>query len=421
MKFTTAQDAVKSITSHSRIYIQCAAATPTLLTHALTERAAELQNVEICHLQTFGDAPYADVKYKDSFFVNSFYIGGNVRNTLPQGNGSYTPIFLSELPLLFDRNQLALDAVFIQVSPPDANGFCSLGVSVEATRAAIRTAKMVVAQINKFMPHTYGDALVHIDEIDWVVEHHVPLLESLIEPMGAIEHSIGRHVASLIEDNNCLQIGIGSIPNAVLSNLTHHKDLGVFTEMFSDGVIDLVESGVITCKHNKIHPGKMTSTFLQGSQRLFDFVNENKLLVMKESNFTNDTHLIRQNDRMVSINSAIEIDVTGQVCADSFGPKMYSGVGGQIDYIRGAGQSKGGKAIIAMPSVTKKGVNKIVPTLKPGAGVVSTRANVQYIVTEYGIANLYGKTIKQRVQSLIEIAHPMYREQIERDYYELIQ
>lgn len=216
-------------------------------------------------------------------------------------------------------------------------------------------------------------------------------------------------------------MGIGSIPNAVLSNLTHHKDLGVFTEMFSDGVIDLVESGVITCKHNKIHPGKMTSTFLQGSQCLFDFVNENKLLVMKESNFTNDTHLIRQNDRMVSINSAIEIDVTGQVCADSFGPKMYSGVGGQIDYIRGAGQSKGGKAIIAMPSVTKKGVNKIVPTLKPGAGVVSTRANVQYIVTEYGIANLYGKTIKQRVQSLIEIAHPMYREQIERDYYELIQ
>lgn len=419
MKLTTAKEAVKHITSNSRIYVQCAAATPTILINALTERAFELEAIEMCHLHTFGDAPYSDLKYKDRFFTNSFYIGANVRHTISAGNGSYTPIFLSELPLLFDRNILPLDAVFIQVSPPDANGYCSLGVSVEATRAAIRSSKLVLAQINTFMPKTYGDALVHIDEIDFAVEHNEPLVQTPADSIGAIEHTIGEYVASIIEDRSCLQMGIGSIPNAVLSNLINHKDLGIFTEMFSDGVVDLVESGVVTCKYNTINPGKITSTFLQGGQRLFDFVDANDFLVMKEASFTNDANNIRQNERMVSINSAIEIDVTGQVCADSFGPKMYSGVGGQIDYVRGAGQSKGGKAIIAMPSVTAKGINKIVPMLKQGAGVVSTRANVQYIVTEYGIADLYAKNLKDRVKAMIEIAHPMHRETIEKEYFEL--
>lgn len=419
MKLTTAKEAVKHITSNSRIYVQCAAATPSLLMHALTERADELENIEMCHLHTFGEAPYADVKYKDRFFVNSFYIGANVRHTLSAGNGSYTPVFLSELPLLFEKKILPLNAVFIQVTPPDANGYCSLGVSVEATRAAIRSSQLVIAQINSFMPRTFGDALVHIDEIDFAVEHHTPLVETPADTIGEIEHTIGQYAASLIEDKSCLQMGIGSIPNAVLSNLKNHKDLGIFTEMFSDGVVDLVEAGVVTCKYNAINPGKITSTFLQGAQRLFDFVNNNDFLVMKEASFTNDVFNIRQNERMVSINSAIEIDVTGQVCADSFGPKMYSGVGGQIDYVRGAGQSKGGKAIIAMPSVTTKGINKIVPMLKQGAGVVSTRANVQYIVTEYGIADLYGKSIKDRVKAMIDIAHPMHREAIEKEYFEI--
>ncbi|RRJ91626.1 acetyl-CoA hydrolase/transferase family protein [Paenimyroides tangerinum] len=417
MKITTAEEAVKHIKSNDRIYIHAAAATPTILTNALTERADELRNVEICHIHTEGEAKYAAIQHKDSFHVNSFFIGANVRHTIAAGNGSYTPVFLSEVPLLFSKGILKLDAVFIQVSPPDAHGYCSLGVSVEATKSAVKNANLVIAQINKFMPRTFGDASIHSSEIDFAVEHHIPLHESIADTINETENKIGDFVAGLIEDSSCLQMGIGSIPNAVLSKLKNHKNLGIHTEMFSDGVIDLVESGVITGKHKGLLKDRILATFLTGSQRLFDFVNDNPFLVMKESSYVNDTANIRKNDRMIAINSAIEVDLTGQVCADSFGSKMYSGVGGQMDFIRGASLSKEGKAIIALPSITAKGVNKIVPMLNQGAGVVTTRAHVQYIVTEYGIANLYGKTLKQRAKALIDIAHPNFREQIEKEYY----
>ena len=417
MIITTAQEAVKHVKSNDRIYVHAAAATPNLLTKALTERASELRNVELCHIHTEGNAEYANVKYRDSFHVNSFFIGANVRHTIAAGNGSYTPVFLSEVPLLFSKGILKLDVVFIQVSPPDAHGYCSLGVSVEATKSAIMNAKLVIAQINKFMPRTFGDASIHSSLIDYAVEHHVPLHESIPGEINETENKIGDYVASLIDDRSCLQMGIGSIPNAVLSKLKNHKDLGIHTEMFSDGVIDLVESGVITGKYKGLYKNRMLGTFLTGSQRLYDFVNDNPFLVMMESSFVNDTANIRQNDRMIAINSAIEVDLTGQVCADSFGSKMYSGVGGQMDFIRGASLSKEGKAIIALPSVTAKGVNKIVPMLNQGAGVVTTRAHVQYIVTEYGIADLYGKTLKQRAKAMIDIAHPDFREQIEKEYH----
>lgn len=419
MKITTPEEAVKHIKSNDRIYIHAAAATPTILTNALTERAAELRNVEICHIHTEGEAKYSNIKHKESFHVNSFFIGANVRHTIAAGNGSYTPVFLSEVPLLFSKGILKLDAVFIQVSPPDAHGYCSLGVSVEATKSAVLNAKLVIAQINKFMPRTFGDASIHSSEIDFAVEHDAPLHESLPGIISETENKIGSFVAGLIDDSSCLQMGIGSIPNAVLSKLKNHKNIGIHTEMFSDGVIDLVESGVINGKDKGIYKDRILATFLTGSQRLFDFVNDNPFLVMKESSYVNDTANIRRNNRMIAINSAIEVDLTGQVCADSFGSKMYSGVGGQMDFIRGASLSKEGKAIIALPSVTAKGVNKIVPMLNQGAGVVTTRAHVQYIVTEYGIANLYGKTLKQRAKSMIEIAHPDFREQIEKEYYTL--
>lgn len=417
MKITTAEEAVQHIKSNDRIYIHAAAATPTILTNALTERAAELQNVEICHIHTEGEAKYANIKYKDSFHVNSFFIGANVRHTISAGNGSYTPVFLSEVPLLFSKGILPLDAVFIQVSPPDAHGYCSLGVSVEATKSAVKNAKLVIAQVNKFMPRTFGDASVHASEIDFAVEHDSPLHQTISGEVNEAENKIGNYIAELIEDYSCLQMGIGSIPNAVLSKLKNHKDLGIHTEMFSDGVIDLVEAGVITGKQKGLLKDRMLATFLTGSQRLFDFVNDNPFLVMKESSYVNDTGNIRKNDQMVAINSAIEVDLTGQVCADSFGSKMYSGVGGQMDFIRGASLSKNGKAIIALPSITTKGVNKIVPMLNQGAGVVTTRAHVQYIVTEYGIADLYGKTLKQRAKAMIDIAHPKFREQTEKEYF----
>lgn len=419
MKITSANEAVKHIKSNDRIYIHAAAATPTLLTNALTERAGELKNVEICHIHTEGVAKYADIKFKDSFHVNSFFIGANVRHTIAAGNGSYTPVFLSEVPLLFSKGILKLDAVFIQVSPPDIHGYCSLGVSVEATKAAVLNAKLVIAQINKYMPRTFGDSSIHFSTIDYAVEHHEPIHQSLVSEISETENKVAGYVASLIDDKSCLQMGIGSIPNAVLAKLKNHKNLGIHTEMFSDGIIDLVESGVINGSHKGLYKDRILSTFLAGSQRLYDFANDNPFLVMKESSFVNDTANIRKNDRMVAINSAIEVDLTGQVCADSFGPKMYSGVGGQMDFIRGASLSNQGKAIIALPSITAKGVNKIVPMLNQGAGVVTTRAHVQYIVTEYGIADLYGKTLTQRIKSMINIAHPNFREQIEREYHEL--
>ena len=419
IKYVTAEEAVKVVQSNSRIYVQAAGATPTLLTNALTERAAELRNVEICHLHTEGEARYANAEFRDSFHVNSFFIGKNVRHTIQTGNGSYTPVFLSELPNLFRKKAVLLDVVFIQVSPPDQHGYCSLGVSVEATVAAIENANIVIAQVNNMMPRTFGDSLIAVKNIDYLVEHHAPIHGHGTDEISETEQKIGKLVASLIDDRSTLQMGIGSIPNAALANLTTHKDLGLHTEMFSDGVIDLIESGVINCKYKGVVKNRALATFLIGSQRLYDFVDNNPFVEMRESNFVNDTAQIRKNPKMVAINSAIEVDLTGQVCADSIGAKMYSGVGGQMDFIRGASLSAGGKAIIALPSITKRGESRIVPFLKQGAGVVTTRSHVQYIITENGIADLYGKTLTQRAKALIEIAHPSCQEEIERQFHEL--
>jgi acyl-CoA hydrolase len=416
----TAEEAVKVIKNNHRVYVQAAAAVPQVLINAMTTRHEELKGVEVCHLHIEGDAPYANPKYKDSFHVNSFFIGANVRHTLAAGNGSYTPVFLSELPLLFKRNIVNLDVALIHVSVPDRHGYCSLGVSVEATLAAIDNADYVIAQVNQQMPRTHGDGIIHITEIDLFVEVDEPIPTHNMGALSDIECQIGKHVASLIDDRSTLQMGIGNIPNAVLTQLTNHKDLGLHTEMFSDGVIDLILNNVINGNYKGVVPGRALTTFLMGSKRLYDYVDDNPFVEMRTCDYVNDVDIIKLNPRMVAINSAVEVDVTGQVCADSIGTKLYSGVGGQMDFIRAASLSEGGKAIIALPSVTKKGISRIVPTLKPGAGVVTTRAHVHYVVTEYGIANLYGKTIQQRVKALVEIAHPDHREAIDRAYYEMI-
>jgi len=417
-KSVTAEEAVKIIKNNDRIYVQAAAAAPQILLNAMTERHEELRNVEVSHLHIEGEARYADPKYKDSFHVNSYFIGKNVRHTLKAGNGSYTPVFLSELPVLFKRNIVSLDVVFIQVSPPDKHGYCSLGVSVEATLAAISNANHVIAQINPKMPRTHGDGVIHISELDTFVEHETPIHNHLMPKLDDVELKIGDYVAELIDNGSTLQMGIGSIPNAVLTKLTNHTNLGLHTEMFSDGVIDLILNDVINGNNKGVNPGRAMATFLMGSQRLYDYVDDNPFVEMRTADFVNDVAIIRKNKKMVAINSAIEIDVTGQVCADSIGTKMFSGVGGQMDFMRGASLSEAGKAILALPSQTKKGISRIVPFLKEGAGVVTTRAHVHYVVTEYGVADLYGKTIKQRVQALVRIAHPNHRESIEKAYFE---
>ena len=419
-KIVSAQEAVKVIKSNDRIYIQAAAAVPQILINAMTERASELKNVEVCHLHIEGKTPYANPDLRDSFHVNSFFVGHNVRHTLTEGNGSYTPVFLSELPLLFKRNILPLDVAFIHVSVPDKHGYCSLGVSIEATLAAIENAKTVIAQVNPQMPRTHGDGIIHHTEIDLFVECDETIPTHYLPESTEVENKIGDHVASLIEDRSTLQMGVGVIPNAVLSRLTNHKDLGLHTEMFSDGAIDLILKDVINGNYKGVTPGRALATFIMGSKRLYEYVDDNPFIELRTSDYVNDINIIKQNPKMVAINSAIEVDVTGQVCADSMGSKIYSGVGGQMDFIRGASLSDGGKAIIALPSITKKGISRIVPSLKPGAGVVTTRAHVHYIITEYGIANLYGKTIKDRVKALVNIAHPNHRESIEKAYFELI-
>ena len=419
-KAVSAEDAVKVIKSNDRVYIQAAAAVPQVLVNAMTDRHEELRNVEVCHLHVEGDAPYANPKYRESFHVNSFFIGHNVRHTLKAGNGSYTPVFLSELPILFKRNIVPLDVALIHVSVPDRHGYCSLGVSVEAMLSAIDNATYVVAQVNKQMPRTLGDGIIHISEIDLFVECDEPIpIAPMAEPT-LIEQKIGDYVASLIDDRSTLQMGIGNIPNAVLTRLTNHKDLGLHTEMFSDGVIDLILSNVINGNYKGVVPGRALTTFLMGSKRLYDYVDDNPFVEMRSCDYVNDVDIIKQNPKMVAINSAIEVDLTGQVCADSIGSKIFSGVGGQMDFIRAASISEGGKAIIGLPSITKKGISRIVPSLKPGAGVVTTRAHVHYIITEYGIADLFGKTIKQRIKALVNIAHPDHQENIEREYFDLI-
>lgn len=414
----TAAQAVAAIKSGDRVYIHGMAAAPQALVQALSARGPELKGVEIVQLHTEGPAPYAEPDMKDSFRVNALFIGPNIRKAVQEGRADFVPVFLSEIPTLFRTRRMPLDAVLIQVSPPDRHGFCSLGVSIEATRAAIQSAPLVIAQVNRNMPRTHGDGLIHVSNLTAFVEEDAPMPEAHVAPPSDIESAIGRHCAELVEDGATLQMGIGAIPDAVLAALTNHKDLGVHTEMFSDGLIDLVEKGIVTGACKKVHPGKVVATFVVGSRRLFDFVDDNPLVAMLDVAYVNDTAVIRRNPKVTAINSAIEVDITGQVCADSIGTKMYSGIGGQMDFIRGASLSEGGRPIIALPSVTSKGESRIVEMLKPGAGIVTTRAHVHYVVTEYGIADLYGMNLRQRAKAMIEIAHPDHREALDRAAWE---
>lgn len=415
MNTTTPAEAVKCIKSGNTVYIHTAAAAPRNLIQALTDRHQELRDVRIFHLHTEGGAPYAAPEYKESFRTRTFFTAKNMRKSIQSGEADYIPIFLSEVPLLFNRNIIQLDAALIQVSPPDKHGFCSLGVSVDATRAAIRNAKTVIAQINPNMPRTHGDGLIHESELHFATESDDLIYEHFASELSDVELKIGRNCAELIEDGATLQMGIGSIPDAVLASLKGHKNLGVHTEMFSDGLIPLIESGVVNNSRKKVHPDKVVSSFAMGTRKLYDFMDDNPLIQMLDCAYVNDTSVIRRNPKVTAINSAIEIDLTGQVCADSIGTYQYSGVGGQMDFIRGASLSEGGKPIIAMPSTTGKGQPKIVSFLKEGAGVVTTRAHVHYVVTEYGVANLFGKSLRDRAKALIAISHPDHRETLERE------
>ena len=418
-RYISGEEAVKAIKSNNRVFIHGGAATPHFLLRKMVDRAAELFNVELVSISMQGEALFTDVKYKGVFHINSLFVSANVRNAVNEGRGDYVPIFLSEIPQLFRRNILPLDVAMVQVSLPDKHGYCSLGVSVDIAVAALKAAKYTIAQVNPRMPRTLGEGIIKLSDFNAVVyaEQELPEVPSC-EEVSEINMRIGEHCATLIEDGSTIQTGIGSVPDAVLANLIHHKGLGLHTEMFSDGIIPLVEKGVITNQYKKKHRGKIVSSFMLGSRKLYDFVDDNPSVMMLGIDYVNDTAVIRTNPKVAAINSAIEVDITGQVCSDSIGTYHFSGVGGQMDFMRGAALSEGGKPIIALPSLTGKGISRIVSTLKPGAGVVTTRAHAHYIVTEYGVAYLYGKNMRQRAKALIEIAHPNQREALEKAAFE---
>lgn len=416
LNYSTAENAVKEIKSGQRVFVHGSASTPRSLLRALFSRSGELKNVELVSITTLGDDLFNRPDFGTSFFMNSLFVSQNVREIVNGVNGDYIPVFLSEIPILFDKGILTLDVALIHVSEPDKHGFCSMGTSVDIARSAVKNAKHIIAQVNRQMPRTHGDGIIHISEIHTLVSVDEALPEvNYGSRVDETAMTIGRFCAELIEDRSTLQMGIGAIPDAVLSCLKSHKDLGIHTEMFSDGVINLVENGVITNKFKKKHRGKIVTGFAIGTRKLYDFIDDNPQVVFLEIDYVNDTKVIRANPKAVSINSAIEIDLTGQVCADSIGTYQYSGVGGQIDFMRGAALSDGGKPIIALPSTTKSGESKIVPFLKEGAGVVTTRAHVHYVVTEYGVAYLFGKNLRQRAMALAAIAHPIHREWLEKE------
>jgi acyl-CoA hydrolase len=416
--FVEAAEAVKVVKSGDRVFIHGSAATPITLVHALQQRHRELQDVELVSITTLGDVDFFNADYRGSFFFNSLFVSAATRKVANSHYGDYVPVFLSEIPLLFRRGILPIDVALVHVSPPDAHGYCTLGTAVDVARAAVDVAKIIIAQVNPNMPRTHGDGFIHINEIDYLVSSatELPELDYSLQT-GEVYERIGRHVASLIEDRATLQMGIGAIPDQVLKNLSGHKDLGVHTEMLSDGVIPLIESGVITNRYKKLNRGRSVTGFIAGTRRLYDFVNDNPTIRVMDISYVNDTSVIRRNPKATAINSAIEIDLTGQVCADSIGTYQYSGIGGQMDFIRGASLSEGGKAIIALPSVTTKGESRIVPFLKEGAGVVTTRGHVHWVITEHGIVDLFGKNLKQRAKALIELAHPNHRERLEKESF----
>ncbi|MCL4122492.1 UNVERIFIED_CONTAM: hypothetical protein GTU68_039740 [Idotea baltica] len=413
----SASEAVKIIKSGERVLIQGGSATPQALVKAMVDRAPELRDVELVHLHTEGECGYIAPELSESFHTSAFFIGANVRKMVGQ-TVDYIPIFLSDIPSLWRQGYMDLDVVMVNVSPPDKHGFCSLGISVDIVISAIEKGKKVIAQINPRMPRTFGDALVNVSNFDACVEIVEELHEMKLVAPSEAEIQIGKNVASIIEDGATLQMGIGGIPNAVLSFLNNHKNLGVHTEMFAEGIIDLVEKGIVNGSQKKVNPFKIVSGFAMGTRRLYDFMDDNPEIEMKDIAYVNDTAIIRQNPKATAINSAIEIDFTGQVCADSIGTRMFSGVGGQMDFMRGSALSEGGKPIIAITSATAKGVSKIVPMLKTGAGVVTTRAHARYVATEYGVAFLFGKTLKQRAQALRDIAHPDHREGLDKAIFE---
>lgn len=419
-KLRNAEEAAQCIQSGERVYVHPGCAMPEVLVDAMCERSQELEDVEVLHLLTVGKTRYSSPEMEGHFRHNALFIGKNVRAAVNDGRADFTPVFLSEIPNLFYRGILPLDVALIHVSPPDEHGFCSFGVGVECTKPATEVARIIIAQVNPQMPRTLGDSFIHVDKLTYCVEADVPIKElpqvsqDSTPAESAVYQQIGENIAGLIEDGSTLQIGIGSIPDAVMPFLRNKKHLGLHTEMFSDGAMTLIEGGVITNERKTLHPGKIVASFVLGTRALFDFINNNPVIEFHPSHYVNDPFIIAKNNKMVAINSAIEVDLTGQVCADSIGKQFYSGFGGQVDFIRGAARSNRGMPIIALPSTAKRGLHsRIVPVPAHGAGVTTSRGDVHYVVTEYGVADLYGKSIRERAKSLISIAHPMFREELE--------
>ncbi len=414
-RLCTAQKALQLVESGSRVYIHPGCGTPEPLVEALTNRAPELQGVEVTHMLTLGSAGYTRPGMEHAFRHNGMFLGGNVRNAVHEGRADYIPIFLSEIEDLFTSGAMPIDTALITTSPPDAQGYLSLGVSIDTTLTAAECARNVIAEVNHQMPRTLGDTFLHVSQVAAIVETNRPLLEISPEPPGPVQDRIGKYISELVPDGACLQLGIGAIPDAVLACLDDHKDLGIHSEMVSDGVIRLIESGVINNRRKTMHPHKCLIGFVLGTRKLFEFMHESAVFESQRTRYVNDPYRISQNERVVAINSAIEVDITGQVVSDSIGTKPYSGFGGQVDFIRGAARSKGGKPIIALPATTRDGkISRIVPTLKPGAGVVTSRADVHYVVTEYGVAYLHGKNLRERAEALIAIAAPQFRDELTR-------
>jgi len=405
----------RTISSGSRVMLNANCGMPQTLAEALSEMAPDLRAVEVLQLLALGKADYVKPELRDNLRLNAFFVGPGVRRAVNQGDADYTPVFLSEIPALFEPDRLPVDVALIQVSPPDEHGFCSFGVSVDIIKPGAEKARAVVAEVNAQMPRTLGDSFIHVSKLTYVVEADRPLLELPPEPFTDVHNRIGTHIAERIDDGATLQLGIGAIPDAVLSQLQDKRHLGIHTEMFADGVVELFEAGVITNEKKTLHPGKIIASFLMGSRELYDFVDNNPVVEMHPSHYVNDPFMIAKNDNMISINSAISVDLTGQVNSDSMGTRFYSGIGGQVDFVRGAIRSRNGKSFIAFPSTAKKGeISRIVPTLLPGAGVVTSRGDVDYVVTEYGVAQLHGRSIRERARLLINIAHPKFRDELEK-------
>ena len=417
--YVSAEEALSMIQSNQRLFIHGSACTPLYLMRKLAEQANRLRDVELTFITVLGDLEVQKPQYVDSFHINCMFVSAPVREAVAEGRADFIPVFLSDIPDLFNKKILPIDVALVHVSPPDVHGYCSLGISVDIARSAVNTAKFVIAQVNPKMPRTHGDGQIHISRFTHMVYHDEDLPEvNYAQNTTECEIAIGKHIAGLIENGSTLQMGIGTIPDAVLRSLTNHKDLGIHTEMLSDGVIDLFESGVINNRKKKIHPNKAVTGFAIGSRRLYDYVDDNPAIAFLDIDYVNDPHVIRRNPNVVAINSAIEVDLTGQVCSDSIGALQFSGIGGQMDFMRGAALSEGGKPIIALTSRTHKGIPRIVPHLKDFAGVVTTRGHIHYVVTEYGVAYLYGKNLRQRAKSLIDISHPDDREDLIKACYE---